>query len=242
MASDDTRKKIEELREQIELECVVNELDSLKDSRHRSRNLTVGTCFGGVVNVAMNNEHYHMYCQLQPTEAIEIIEQLAAGVGVELVMRPKQNFASWRGWEEVIDQRIAIGDLTWKGAAAHQLQQAHEPEGSRPSLSAERALADGNPEKRKRLNEQRDIEEQEHLDKYGLNDLDINDPKAITESDIRIANIDLDGEIKARLSNLDERIEQLNGKSEMEDLKDVDPKDLEELFEDKEEDSTEEEN
>ena len=235
MASDDTRKKIEELREQIELECVVNELDSLKDSRHRSRNLTVGTCFGGVVNVAMNNEHYHMYCQLQPTEAVEIIEQLAAGVGVEIAMRPKQNFASWRGWEEVIDQRIAIGDLSWKGAAAHQLQQAHEPEGSRPSLSS------GEPQKR-RLNEQRDIEEQEHLDKYGLNDLDIDDPKAITESDVRIANIDLDAEIKARLSNLDERIEQLNGKSAMEDLKDVDPKDLEELFEDKEEDSTEEEN
>lgn len=235
MASDDTRKKIEELREQIELECVVNELDSLKDSRHRSRNLTVGTCFGGVVNVAMNNEHYHMYCQLQPTEAVEIIEQLAAGVGVEIAMRPKQNFASWRGWEEVIDQRIAISDLSWKGAAAHQLQQAHEPEGSRPSLSS------GEPQKR-RLNEQRDIEEQEHLDKYGLNDLDIDDPKAITESDVRIANIDLDAEIKARLSNLDERIEQLNGKSAMEDLKDVDPKDLEELFEDKEEDSTEEEN
>ena len=235
MASDDTRKKIEELRKQIELECVINELDSLKDSRHRSRNLTVGTCFGGVVNVAMNNEHYHMYCQLQPTEAIEIIEQLAAGVGVEIAMRPKQNFASWRGWEEVIDQRIAIGDLSWKGAAAHQLQQAHEPEGSRPSLSS------GEPQKR-RLNEQRDIEEQKHLDKYGLNNLDIDDPKAITESDVRIANIDLDGEIKARLSNLDERIEQLNGKSEMEDLKDTDPKDLEELFEDKEEDSTEEEN
>lgn len=235
MASDDTRKKIEELREQIELECVVNELDSLKDSRHRSRNITVGTCFGGVVNIAMNNEHYHMYAQLQPTEAVEIIEQLAAGVGVEIAMRPKQNFASWRGWEEVIDQRIAIGDLTWKGAAAHQLQQAHEPE--RPSLSSSSGES-----KKRRLNEQRDIEEQAHLDKYGLNDLDADDPKAITESNIRMSNIDLEEEIESRLSNLDKRIEEINDKSGMKDLENVNPKDLEELFEDKEEDSTEEEN
>lgn len=232
MASDDTRKKIEELREQIELECVVNELDSLKDSRHRSRNVTVGTCFGGVVNIAMNNEHYHMYVQLQPTEAVEIIEQLAAGVGVDIVMRPKKNFASWRGWEEVIDQRIAIGDLTWKGAAAHQLQQAHEPEDRLRSL----------PSERRRINEQRDIEEQEHLDKYGLNNLDVDDPQAITESNVRMSNIDLDEQINSRLSNLDERIEQINDKSEMKDLENVNPKDLEEMFEDNEEDSTEEEN
>ncbi len=232
MASDDTRKKIEELREQIELECVVNELDSLKDSRHRSRNVTVGTCFGGVVNIAMNNEHYHMYAQLQPTEAIEIIEQLAAGVGVEIAMRPKKNFASWRGWEEVIDQRIAIGDLTWKGAAAHQLSQAYESEDRLPSL----------PSERRRINEQRDIEDQEHLDKYGLNNLDVDDPQAITESNVKMSNIDLEEQINSRLSNLDERIEQINGKSEMKDFENVNPKDLEEMFEDNEEDSTEEEN
>ena len=69
----------------------------------------------------MRTESGYMYAQLQPTEAIELIEQLAAGIGVEVAMRPKVNFASWRGWEEVIEQRIGFDKIAWKGAAAWQL-------------------------------------------------------------------------------------------------------------------------
>lgn len=98
-----------------------NEIDSIESNRHRARSITVGTAFGGVVEINLRSESDYLYAQMQPTETIELIEQLAAGVGVEIVMRPKINFASWRGWEEVIDQRIGWDKIAWKGTAAWQL-------------------------------------------------------------------------------------------------------------------------
>lgn len=117
----ETRRKIHELYEQ-------NELDSVNSMRHRARAITVGTAFGGIVEVQMRTENNFMYAQMQPTEAVELIEQLAAGIGVEIAMRPKVNFASWRGWEEVIDQRIGFDRIAWKGAAAWQLDGRHVEE------------------------------------------------------------------------------------------------------------------
>lgn len=109
-----TRKRINDLYEE-------NEYDSVNSMRHRARSITCGTAFGGVVEVSMRTESNFMYAQMQPTECIEFIEQLAAGCGVEIAMRPKLDFASWRGWEEVIDQRIGFDKIAWKGAAAWQL-------------------------------------------------------------------------------------------------------------------------
>lgn len=108
-------------REKINRLCEENEFLSIKQNQNRARSITVGTAFGGVVEVNMRSDIASVYAQMQPTEAIELIEQLAAGVGVEVAMRPKVNFASWRGWEEVIDQRIGWDKIGWKGTAAWQL-------------------------------------------------------------------------------------------------------------------------
>lgn len=110
----ETRKKIHDLYEE-------NEYLSIKQNQNRARSITVGTAFGGVVEINMRSDIASIHAQMQPTEAIELIEQLAAGVGVEIAMRPKVNFASWRGWEEVIDQRIGWDKIGWKGTAAWQL-------------------------------------------------------------------------------------------------------------------------
>jgi hypothetical protein len=112
---------LEELQEKLEREYKKNELDSLYSMRNRARSIAAGTAFGGVVEVTMRSESNYMYAQMQPTEAVELIEQLAAGIGVEVAMRPKVNFASWRGWEEVIEQRIGWDRIGWKGTAAWQL-------------------------------------------------------------------------------------------------------------------------
>ena len=108
-------------REKINRLCEENEFLSIKQNQNRARSITVGTAFGGVVEINMRSDIASVYAQMQPTEAIELIEQLAAGVGVEVAMRPKVNFASWRGWEEVIDQRIGWDKIGWKGTAAWQL-------------------------------------------------------------------------------------------------------------------------
>ena len=100
----------------------------MKQNRNRARSITVGTAFGGVVEVNMRSDAGSVYAQMQPTEAIELIEQLAAGVGVEIAMRPKQNFSSWRGWEEVMGQRVPLDRIAWKGAAVYQLKSEEETE------------------------------------------------------------------------------------------------------------------
>ena len=115
------KEKPSEMRQKIHDLCEENEYYSMKQSRNRARSITVGTAFGGVVEVNMRSDAASVYAQMQPTEAIELIEQLAAGVGIEIAMRPKQNFASWRGWEEVIGNNVPMDRIAWKGAAAWQL-------------------------------------------------------------------------------------------------------------------------
>lgn len=115
------RKDESEIRKQIQEAYEQNELDSIFAMRHRARSIAAGTAFGGVVEITMRTENNYMYAQMQPIEVVELIEQLAAGIGVEVALRPKVNFASWRGWEEVIDQRIGWDKIAWKGSAAWQL-------------------------------------------------------------------------------------------------------------------------
>lgn len=89
--SPEMRSKIKEMHEE-------NEFKSILDSRARARSITTGTAFGGTVEVTLRNEFTTMYALMQPVEVVEFIEQLAAGCGIEIAMRPKQNFTSWRGW------------------------------------------------------------------------------------------------------------------------------------------------
>lgn len=93
-----------------------NQVQSVINSRQRARSITVGTCFGGILEVGMRGDHYNMYCPLQPVEAVEVILQLAAASGIEVAMRPKKDFSSWRGWEVE-----GIEDNYWTGAAKFQL-------------------------------------------------------------------------------------------------------------------------
>ena len=126
--SEEIRETVSELRERIELLCAENEYLSMKQNRNRARSITVGTAFGGIVEVGMRSDAASVYAQIQPTEGVELIEQLAAGLGIEIAMRPKQDFASWRGWEDIIGQRVPLDRLAWKGAAAWQLYEGEELE------------------------------------------------------------------------------------------------------------------
>lgn len=156
------RKKINEM-------CEENEYLSIQQNRNRARSITVGTAFGGVVEISIRSDIATIYAQMQPTEAIELIEQIAAGVGVEIAMRPKVNFASWRGWEEVIGQRVSFDKIAWKGAAAWQLdgQSVEENyqkqiEGSRTEEVSVKQIEASEEKKSTRTTKKRKVKENEN--------------------------------------------------------------------------------
>ena len=110
------KKEETELRKKINDICEENELASLQQNRSRSRSITIGTAFGGAIEVNMRGDFSSLWCILTPVEAIEIVEQLAAAAGVQVVTKPKDDYSSWRGWN--VDN---IDYAHWKGAAAWQV-------------------------------------------------------------------------------------------------------------------------
>ena len=74
--------------------------DALKEANTRARSFTVGTAFGGALEVSMRGEGgAHMWAILQPVEAVEVLHQMAAAVGCHLHLTPRRDFSAWRNWK-----------------------------------------------------------------------------------------------------------------------------------------------
>ena len=71
----------------------------------------------------MRGDHANLWYLLQPVEAVEIIQQLAASAGLEIAIRPRQDFASWRSWDTSLP-----GSVHWMGAAPWQLGEQQRAE------------------------------------------------------------------------------------------------------------------
>jgi hypothetical protein len=88
-------RRLEKLR-QIEAEM---DLENRESNRNRARSITVGTAFGGTTEIMMRSDGgRHIWCALQPVEVVELINQLAANVGCNVAVKPRDDFASWRDW------------------------------------------------------------------------------------------------------------------------------------------------
>lgn len=104
-----TRQKIQEMHERLELEGLI-------ENQSRARSLTIGTATGGIIEVGMRGDNNRLWYLLQPTEAVEIINQLSAAAGLEIAIRPRNDFASWRSWDTSLPPSVH-----WMGAAPWQL-------------------------------------------------------------------------------------------------------------------------
>lgn len=104
-----TRQKIQNLYEE-------NELASIQQSQTRARSFTIGSACGGIIEVSMRGDFSNLWYLLQPVEAVEVINQLAAAAGIEVAMRPRQDFASWRSWDTSLPASVH-----WMGSAPWQL-------------------------------------------------------------------------------------------------------------------------
>lgn len=113
----EVKSKIKEKINEIYQE---NEYANLVQNKNRSRSITVGTAFGGAVEISMRGDYHNLWAIIQPVEVVELIEQLASGVGLQVAMRPKQDFASWRGWN------VDIEDKYWAGSAPRQIEESSQ--------------------------------------------------------------------------------------------------------------------
>lgn len=78
--------------------------------------------------------------QLQPIEAVELINTLAAQCGLDVATRPKDDYATWRSWDPNV-----LPDTEQTGLGAWQLS-----DGARERLQANKAIKEvrvGEPEK-----------------------------------------------------------------------------------------------
>lgn len=107
MKKRDVIKQIKEHENSLELDQIkkVRELDAKMDLENResnysrARSITVGTAFGGVAEIMMRGDGgRHLWCVMQPVEVIELIHQLAANVGCNAQITPRNDFSSWRDW------------------------------------------------------------------------------------------------------------------------------------------------
>ena len=71
----------------------------------------------------MRGDFSNLWYQMQPMEAVELIGQISASIGVDIAIRPKQDFASWRSWDTTLPPSIA-----WVGAAPWQLSEEQREE------------------------------------------------------------------------------------------------------------------
>jgi hypothetical protein len=64
----------------------------------------------------MRGDFSNLWYILHPVEAVEVMEQLAAACGLQIAMRPKQDFSTWRSWDTTIPS-----ESHWLGTAPWQL-------------------------------------------------------------------------------------------------------------------------
>ena len=100
---------------QIELEQMKFELYELRLAKNRGRSISVGAACGGTIEISMRGDADDMYVQLQPTEAVEFLNSLAAQCGLDIATRPKEDYATWRSWDpRTLPDTAHIGLGSWQ--------------------------------------------------------------------------------------------------------------------------------
>lgn len=124
------RKKINNMYEE-------NEYANLQQNKNRARSITIGTAFGGAIEVNMRGDYHSLWCILTPVEAVEVLEQLAVAAGVQVATKPKEDFSAWRGWDV-----NNVDYIHWKGAAPWQVapENRHENKELKPAEEPKQLL------------------------------------------------------------------------------------------------------
>ena len=89
-----------ELQKELDRRHKLRQLETLEANNTRAQSLTIGTAGGGTVEITMRSSSGRfLWNTYQPVEVVELINQLAAGIGCHIHILPRQDFASWRDWK-----------------------------------------------------------------------------------------------------------------------------------------------
>jgi hypothetical protein len=112
-------------------------------NQNRARSVTVGTAFGGTIELMMRKHDGNVvWATLQPVEVIELLHQLSAGVGCQLYLHPREDFASWRDWKTETPEEIRhlnghppfASDINPHELRARMLPKPENQPGMQPAL------------------------------------------------------------------------------------------------------------
>lgn len=112
----DTSKKLKELELEEELLDRKARLKSKKMMDERANSICVGSATGGITEIVMRSNSNSMWHQMQPVEVVEFIRTLSESIGLEVAIRPRNDFSSWRSWD-----LSNPDEITWIGSAPWQL-------------------------------------------------------------------------------------------------------------------------
>ena len=134
-------KKLEkEFQRRMQQQTIENDIAA---NQNRARSVTVGTAFGGAIELTMRkNDGNVVWATLQPVEVIELLHQLAAGVGCLLHLQPREDFASWRNWKTETPEEIRhlnghppfASDINPHELRARMLPKPENQPGMQPTL------------------------------------------------------------------------------------------------------------
>jgi len=96
-------KTIQKLMEESHIETTKRQIQADKS---RAQSVSIGSCGGGALEIVMRGvDGNYLFNVYQPVEAIELINQLSAAVGCHIHIQPRNDFASWREWNEVSEEQ-----------------------------------------------------------------------------------------------------------------------------------------
>jgi len=141
MESSMMNKKLQkELQHKLQKQNLENDIAA---NQNRAKSVTVGTAFGGAIELMMRKHDGNVvWATLQPVEVIELLHQLAAGVGCHLHLQPREDFASWRNWKTETPEEIRqlnghppfASDINPHELRARMLPKPENQPGMQPAL------------------------------------------------------------------------------------------------------------
>jgi len=114
----DISKKLKELELEQELFEKKTILKRKKMMEERASSICVGNASGGIIEIVMRSNTDKMWHQMQPVEVVEFIRSLSESIGLEVALRPRNDFSSWRSWD-----MNNPDEISWMGSAPWQLSE-----------------------------------------------------------------------------------------------------------------------